>query len=271
MIERTNNRKGAPLDPPPRGNVCVEQTEPMGRPEAVDAARALVDERYPHARQAWLSGSVVSGHATETSDLDITVLMSDVEPHRESLLYREWPVELFVHTESSVRQFVARDLARRRPTMARLVSSGIPLLLGIGGDELQHECAAAVAAGPGPLDEAGLALARYVLTDQLDDLIGGAAAGVLDAVAIEVWRGTAELVLATAEWWSGSGKWLMRELAAVDEATGSDFAMRLHDGLHGALRGEPALLVDTAEQALAQVGGRLWSGFRMAAEIPGRH
>lgn len=239
----------------------------MNRPDARDAARALIADRYPRVRQAWLSGSVVLGGATETSDLDITVLLDSTEAHRESLVYEGWPVELFVHTESSIRHFVAKDLARRRPSMARLVSTGVPLVADDGGASLRAECAAAVAAGPGPLSEPEVALARYFLTDQLDDLAGGATAGVLDAVAIEVWRGTAELLLAAAEWWNGSGKWLIREVEALDEAKGTAFAFRLHEGLHEALAGDPAVLVKAADEVLDQVGGRLWSGFRLGASI----
>ena len=124
-----------------------------------------------------------------------------------------------------------------------------------------------VAAGPGPLDEPELALARYLLTDQLDDLAGGGTAGALDVAVIDVWRGTAELLLAAAERWSGAGKWLIREVEALDEARGTAFSARLHEGLHEALAGDPALLVKAAEEVLDQVGGRLWSGFRLGASF----
>jgi predicted nucleotidyltransferase len=96
----------------------------VNRPDAILAARAVVARRYPNATQAWLSGSVVLGEATPTSDLDITVLLEAGPAHRESVRHDGWPVELFVHTEASVRAYVAKDLGRRRPTMARLVAAG---------------------------------------------------------------------------------------------------------------------------------------------------
>lgn len=238
----------------------------MTRPEALTAARQILVARFPRARQAWLSGSVVSGGATDTSDLDITVLLDEALVHRESLIHEGWPAELFVHTESSVRSFVAKDVARRRPTMARLVATGVPLLEGDAGTQLRHECSAVLAAGPAPLSAVELALARYTLTDQLDDLAGGADEGVLDAIVIEVWRRTAELLLATAERWSGSAKWLIRELQFMDEADDTRYAAALHTGLHAALAGDPARLMAVAEQALDVVGGRLWSGFYLQAE-----
>ncbi len=240
----------------------------MNRPDAVLAARAFVAHRYPEATQAWLSGSVVLGEATPTSDLDITVLLDEGAAHRESVRYDGWPVELFVHTEASVRAFVAKDVGRRRPTMARLVATGVALVDGPGGLDLQRECAEVVAAGPGPLSQNQLELARYSLTDQLDDLAGGASARVRDAIVIEVWRRTAELLLATSCWWEGSGKWLVREIEACDRAHGTAFAERLHLGLRNALARDIGLLVTTADEVLALTGGRLWEGFALRAKLP---
>ena len=240
----------------------------MTRLDPTTAAHTLVAQRFPEAKQAWLSGSVVLGHATATSDLDITVLLDATETYRESLTHEGWPVELFVHTEESIRHFVAKDRARRRPTMARLVSTGTPLVDGHGGRSLRAECAAAVAAGPDPLTADELTFARYSLTDQLDDLVGGGSPGIVDAVAVDVWRGTAELLLASAGWWSGTGKWLVREVEAMDAARGTTYAARLRDGLHGAMSGEADVLVALADEVLNRVGGRLWAGFRQAASLP---
>jgi hypothetical protein len=240
---------------------------PSGRPDPVATARSVVRDLFPQARQAWLAGSVTTGCATATSDLDVTVLLEDGTAHRRSLRYDGWPVELFVHTEASVRHFVGKDLARRRPTMPRLVATGVPLLAGDGGASLREECAAALAAGPGPLPEAELALARYGLTDLLDDLAGaGAGSGVeAAAVAVEVWRQAAELLLASAGRWSGTGKWLVREVEAHDAETGTAYAARLDRGLWAALAGDPVPLIAVADEVLAGVGGRLWEGYSASA------
>jgi hypothetical protein len=245
------------------------ETRSMDRPDPVVTARAVVAHHYPDALEAWLSGSVVLGGATATSDLDITVLLDTGSAQRGSLTYDGWPVELFVHTEATLRAFVAKDIARRRPTMARLVSTGVPLLDGPIGLDLQRECAEVVAAGPGALPPDELELARYALTDQLDDLAGGASAHVRDAIAIEVWRRTAELLLATSCWWQGSAKWLVREVEACDRARGTAFAERLHTGLHDALAGDTGPLAAVAEEVLELAGGRLWAGFAQEATLPG--
>lgn len=245
-----------------------QETVRVDRPDAVTAARDLVSRLFPDAEQAWLSGSVVLGGATDTSDLDITVLMGEVEVRRESLVHDGWPVELFVHTTASVRHFVAQDVARRRPTMARLVATGLPLVPGAGGEELQRECAALVAAGPGPVPAEELAAARYLLTDQLDDLTGGGPPEIRDALVIEVWRGTTELLLSASGWWQGSGKWLVREVQALDRSRGTRWSEELHAGLRAALDGEVTELVRTADAVLGLVGGRLWAGYTQVARPP---
>jgi hypothetical protein len=226
-----------------------------------------VNERFPFAVQAWLAGSTVSGTPTETSDLDITVLLPDTGvAHRESLIFRGWPVEVFVNTEASIRHFVEIDRARRRPTMARLVATGTPLLPGSGGEAIRAECAARLQAGPGGVSKADLDTKQYRLTDLIDDLRGSTEGGpVHDAIVAEVWRSTAEFVLAARQWWSGGGKWLMRELVSLDAHHRTAYAHRLHLALHQAINGDSRLLVQVSEDALAEHGGRLWSGYRLDA------
>lgn len=232
--------------------------------DPLDTARALVHERYPGAVQAWLGGSTTTGRATSTSDLDLTVLLEQTDVHRESLVYDGWPVELFVHTAASVEVFVDRDLARRRPTMARLVAEGVPLL-GEGGDDVRRHCREALDAGPPPVPPADLEQRRYGLSDLLDDLAGAAHDEEATAIAVEVWRETAELALAAAGAWGGTGKWLVRELHALDEQRGTHLATALDLGLHRALAGERASLTAVADEVLAPLGGRLWAGFHRSA------
>lgn len=237
----------------------------VSRANPVDTARALVAEYYPKAQQAWLSGSVVLGGATSTSDLDIAVLLNETVAHRTSLVYRDWPAEVFVHNRASLRWFVAQDVGRRRPTMARMVAHGVALLPGGEGEALQAECSSVLAAGPARPAGTELTMARYTLTDLLDDLVGGADPELLDAIAVDTWRSAAELHLAANRAWSGTGKWLIRELRQLDETTEDDVTGRLRAGLHAALSGEAEQLVVAADEILDQVGGRLWAGLSLAA------
>lgn len=236
----------------------------MSRPDPVETARAVVGRRCPDAVQAWLSGSVVRGTATSTSDLDVMVLLPpgrDADAHRESLVVDGWPVELFVNTERVVRWFLAQEIARRSPNTARIVADGVPLLPGTAGEALQRTAAELLSAGPPPVPPAALARMRYGLTDLLDDLAGSSPGPLRSAVVVSVWRETAELLLAAYARWTGGGKWLVREVQALDAERGSAFAGRLDAGLHAALAGDAGPLVAVADEVLAPLGGRLWAGF----------
>jgi hypothetical protein len=66
-------------------------------------ARALVSERFPTALAAFLGGGVLSDRRTPTSDLDIVVIVGGLSsPYRESMTWRNWPAELFVHRPDTI-------------------------------------------------------------------------------------------------------------------------------------------------------------------------
>ena len=228
--------------------------------DALDLARQLVRELYPDARAAWLGGSVARGDASSTSDLDITVLLDGPPaPMRKSLEYGGWPVELFVHTEKSLRYFADKDQERRQPTMMRLVGESVVLLDKDGcGARLQQEYLAEVAAGPKPLSVDELDLLRYTITNLIDDL-SDASGDVRLAIASVLWQDAARLLLTGAGRWSGTGKGLLREVSAYDGA----LAAALMDGV----RADDDRLVVAVDHILADYGGRLFAGFELAAKL----
>ncbi|HZX07633.1 nucleotidyltransferase domain-containing protein [Kribbella sp.] len=228
----------------------------------MNLARELVRELYPDARAAWLGGSVARGEATPTSDLDITVLQ-DGPVLRKSLEYGGWPVELFVHTEKSLRYFADKDQARRQPTMMRLVGESVVLIDTDGsGKRLQQEYLAEVAAGPKPLSADELSLLRYTITDLLEDL-AGAVGDVRLAIASVLWQEAARLLLTGSGHWSGTGKGLLREVAAYDATHGTDHATALLDGV----RASDDRLGVAADRILEPYGGRLFAGFEVSAPV----
>ncbi|MER7250277.1 nucleotidyltransferase domain-containing protein [Kribbella sp. NPDC000426] len=228
--------------------------------DPVDVARQLVEELYPDALAAWLGGSVARGDASSTSDLDITVLLDGPPaPMRKSLEYAGWPVELFVHTEMSLRYFADKDQERRQPTMMRLVGESVVLLDVDGcGARLQEEYLAEVAAGPKLLSQDELDLLRYTITNLIDDL-SDASGDVRLAIASVLWQDAARLLLTGAGRWSGTGKGLLREVAAYDSAQ----AAALMDGV----RAEDDRLVVAVDHILDGFGGRLFAGFELAAKL----
>jgi hypothetical protein len=235
----------------------ADRMDEQHRMNAVQDARALITERFPDALAAFLGGGILSEHRTATSDLDIVVVLAGPPaPYRESLRWRSWPAETFVHDADSLEHFFARDTARRRPTLARLCTDGVILA---GGkehtDQVRERGKAVLAAGPPPLSREELELARYGLTDLLDDLSGSTDAGETAVIGWSLWTETAELALLLAGRWLGSGKWLLRELRAADPALAARMVAAISD---------PNRLADAAASVLGQAGGPLWEGLLIA-------
>lgn len=225
--------------------------------DPVQDARALIAERFPDALAAFLGGGILSARRTATSDLDIVIVLAgSPAPYRESLVWRGWLVEIFVHDQDSLEHFFAKDSARRRPTLARLCTDGVVLAgLQEKTDQIRERGRFVLAAGPPPLAAAELESHRYGLTDLLDDMAGSTDAGETAIIGWHLWTATAELALMLASHWSGSGKWLLRELHDADP--------ELADRMVAAI-GDTSGLTQLADEVLGRAGGRFWNGFRQS-------
>jgi hypothetical protein len=126
---------------------------------------------------------------------------------------------------------------------------------------LQAQARDLLAAGPPPLEPADRDQRRYRLSALLDDLTGSTDPDETALICWNVVVESAELLLATEGRWFGAGKWLLRELRALD----CDFANQLL-----AARDRPARLAALAQTVLAKAGGRLWEGYREAPGGPAR-
>lgn len=228
--------------------------------DAIDAARAVVEEHHPDARAAFLGGSVVRGRRTATSDLDIVVLLRGAPaPYRASFQHDDWPVELFVHTEETWHAFVKREVRKRRSPLLWMCADGLLLFDADGvGAHLAVEARKLTVAGPPTLSAEETDDCRYAITDLLDDLSGSTDQGERLFIATELARRTGELALAAGGAWSGGGKWLARRL----ETTAPGLSKRLHHAVREALEGRIEPLTDVVDEVLRQVGGRLWAGYQ---------
>lgn len=228
--------------------------------EPIADARALIAERFPDTSAAFLGGGILSARRTETSDLDIVVLTNRNDaPYRESLHWRGWPAELFVHRPETIGNWFARDVGRRRPTLARMCADGV-LLCDIDGTgaRVAEQARAVLAAGPPRPGQAELDRRRYGLCDLLDDLAGSRDPGETAVICWSVFGEIAELALLLDGRWLGTGKWLLRELRAADPV--------LADDLLNA-RETPDQLTAVADRVLGRAGGRLWAGYRQDGRV----
>lgn len=220
-------------------------------------ARDAVAAHFPQARWALLTGSVTTDARTAGSDLDIVVRLPDGDPvcGRSSVRWNGWPVEFFANDEAGHRHYLGMEQAARRPVMHRMIARGVPVH-GAGDPEQaawRAECEEFLAAGPGEPEPAVLDRERYMLTDALDDLRHARDEGERAVIAAQLWLASANLALLAAGHWTGTGKWLLRELRDLDPALAARWA--------GARNSPEALAVEILERA----GGALFEGYSAAS------
>ena len=162
-------------------------------------------------------------------------------------------------TTLPVVRYSAKDVAGRKPCLQRMVATGVPLLG--SPDPWQADCAATLAAGPTPLTEPEREWCRYVLTDLLDDLTHAAAPAERTVIGAAAWIAVAEQALALADHWTGSGKWLLRELRDLDAELADRWV---------AAHGDAEATATLIRQVLDGHGGPLFDGYHVAGQRPAR-
>ncbi|SEG92228.1 Nucleotidyltransferase domain-containing protein [Actinacidiphila yanglinensis] len=227
--------------------------------DPVLTARELVRDRFPAARAVFLAGSVLTGRRTPTSDLDIVVVMDGPPaPCRENLVYRGWPVELFVQTEAVWHGFADEETAKRNSPLLAMCADGMLLVDADGlGAALQDEARRRLAAGPAPFSDPERDYQRYILTDLLDDLRGCTDPAERTYLVAYTLQRASELVLLLGGHWLGAGKWLSRRLA--------DAAPEVHHALSEAaaeaIAGDTKRFAEVVTGVLDLAGGPLWDGY----------
>ena len=89
--------------------------------EPVPAVADFVATHFPDALVAFVGGSVLTADRTETSDLDVVVLLDGPPaPFRATYRHAGWVVEAFVQTRESLALYSDHDAARRVPSLLRM-------------------------------------------------------------------------------------------------------------------------------------------------------
>ncbi|MGF6156278.1 hypothetical protein M2267_001521 [Ensifer sp. KUDG1] len=235
---------------------------------AMMAAEAVLAERYPQAIFAIVAGSILRGEGTESSDIDLVVLHEALPAAwRESFHFDGFPVEAFVHDFETLNWFADQDMAGGCPVLTDMVAGGVA----IGperarAEALQAEARQRLERGPAPLTPEIRNGLRYQITDLVDDLRDPRPAAEIRAIAAELMRPLADLMLLGRGRWSGRGKWLPRLLLQADAV----LAERFDAAFRNASAGQAADLITLAEEELAPHGGPLFAGDRRTAPAGAR-
>ncbi|WP_064093440.1 nucleotidyltransferase domain-containing protein [Rossellomorea aquimaris] len=238
----------------------------MERKAAFETANSFVQTYFPTSQAAILGGSVVRGEATATSDLDIIILNEELNSaYRESMYFEKWPIEVFVHNQSTIKDFFEIDCKRARPSLPRLVSEGV-----IIKDNhhiipsLKSEATKLLRDGPPIWDDKTTQMKRYFLTDLLDDFIGSNIRAESIFIAGALGEAIHEFVLRTNGQWIGASKWIVRALKQFDEKFTQEF-VQAFDEFYS--HGDKKFIIELTDRVLEQHGGRYFAGFSMGKEI----
>jgi hypothetical protein len=226
---------------------------------ALEAAKQFVDTYFPNCQGAILSGSIVRGEATKTSDLDIVIFDDQLlSPFRESLIEFRWPIEVFAHNFTSYKQFFQSDCERARPSLPKMVSEGIVLVDKGCITAIKEEANQLLKMGPEPWSEETIKIKRYFITDALDDFVGSTNRAEELFIANTLAEMVHEFVLRTNGHWIGSSKWIVRALKQYDEQFADEF-LEAFDVYYKS--GQKDKIIKLVDKVLKPYGGRLFAGF----------
>ncbi len=223
--------------------------------DAYAVARDFVDQHWPGAQVAFLGGSTAIGVATPTSDLDILVLLDEEQAdvgYVETTTHQGWLVECFVYGPAAAGRWLQKGRHERRPVLDVIIATGLALT---DNDETRgwaERSREVLAAGPGEPDPAEIDVKRYGLSGLVDDLDGGTDRAEELIISATAFREAGELVLLVERAWLGNGKWLVRNLRAVDDRGLLAWAAGDRDG---------ADLAAICRRVLDAAGGYLQEGY----------
>ncbi|MDR4886137.1 nucleotidyltransferase domain-containing protein [Fredinandcohnia sp. QZ13] len=233
----------------------------INKMKPIKAAQQFIQKWFPDCQAALLAGSVTRGDATETSDLDIIVFQRNIlSSYRESLFDFGWPIEVFVHNETSYKQFFETDKKRARPSMPRMVYEGIILKNNGLIEGIKKEAKELLDIGPDEWTKETVDLKRYFITDTLDDFMGCENREEVIFIASSLAELTSEFVLRINRKWIGASKWVYRSLKDFDQ----EFANRFVDAFDLFYKsGDKSKVVQLVNDVLEPYGGRLFEGFSL--------
>lgn len=231
----------------------------------IEAAQQFIDKYFPNCHGALLAGSVVRGEAIETSDLDIVVFEKTLNAsYRKSLIEFGWPIEVFVHSLASYKQFFKSDRERARPSMPRMIAEGIILKDEGILESIKKEASELLANGPGKWSEITIHNKRYFITDALDDFIGSTNRAEEIFIASTLGELVSEFVLRTNGQWIGQSKWTVRSLKQFDEEFTDEF-VEAFDAFYKT--DDKIKIIQLVDKVLEPYGGRLFDGFSLGERV----
>ena len=187
---------------------------------ALRAAVEFILERAEpeHILGIYVTGSVLRGQGSPTSDLDIFVVHDNPWRQRVQRRFGGVPVEMFFNPPEQVRLTFEKERTGRRPYAAHMIATGFPAYESEAAAALRQEALTMLGAGPKALDGHETNRAKYACVTLLEDGqdvadTDPAASLLLLARAVDA---AVRFRYALAGRWEPRDKELVRGLAEVD-------------------------------------------------------
>ena len=243
---------------------------PVERSDPIKVAQSIRAERYPESEVVFLSGSVMRGEGTSTSDLDLVVVFQSLEhAYRESFTFGGWPVEAFVHDRETLNYFFRQvDQASGVPSLPTMVSEGTEIPEASEFSlSLKKMARSVLKDGPPKWGASEVDSSRYSITNVVDDLSDPRSRAEQIATGTELFSLLATHFLRSQRLWSATGKAIPRRLREVDP----DFADRFEQAFAQLFEaGNASSVIELATEVLSRDGGRLFDGHKSSAPVAWR-
>lgn len=232
---------------------------------AICCATRIYHQHYARAAAVFLAGSFVRHEATESSDLDLVVIFDSLDSaFRESRVFEDLPVEVFVHDMETLRYFFYEfDRERAVPSLANMVNEGIEVTDNTNCARIAKDLARTLLReGPQKWSLEDIDKSRYAITDALNDLrTPGSQAEMIGSASV-LYTAIANHYLRRNGHWSARGKSINRELHRL----APEFAKLFEHAFNQLLfKADCRDLIRLVEQLLERDGGLLFEGYRVDA------
>jgi hypothetical protein len=226
----------------------------------LDAAGKFIKEHFMQCDLAILAGSTVRGESTSTSDLDIVIIENSITNcYRETFFEYDWPIEAFIHSIVTCKEWIEKDIKKRKPSMPNMIIEG-KLIQGSlqTYNEIRNYSINELENGPKPFSMEEDANERYFITDLLDDFIGSA--NHVDDIFIlnELLDKVINYQLVKNGKWTARNKRIQNALSSISSTYHKKYLTAIDSFYKNENKKE---IIELIESVLEMNGGRLFAGY----------
>ena len=229
----------------------------------IEVANRLFRERYPEAQVIFLAGSAARNQTDAFSDLDLLVIFSRLpNAYRESFVFMDWPVEVFVHDFETLKYFFLDDVPSGNPATLRMVTEGIEIPGASPVSRSIRDLASSIlSAGPLPFADDEEQRFRYMISSIITDIKKPRSHEELMAAGVNLYEKVGYYFFRSRGIWGNAGKLLPRTMSQAEP----EFARQFNEAFVALFGGNPEKVIRLVADLFAPRGGLLFDGYHYDA------